>query len=244
MSASAEGKIFFGETVDAAIAAGLTALRLPREAVEIEILDEGSRGILGIGARMARVRLTPLVAPEAIPAPPPAPAPIPAVSPTAPESADAEVARSVLADLLRHLGYSAEIQVRRVEPTTDDEMAVLVLDIQTAGADTLIGPRGETLAALQHILRLLVNRRTGRMVNLVVDVQGYKQRREQNLRRLAERMATQAVRSGRTVYLEPMPPYERRIIHLALRDHPDVTTQSVGEGSRRRVTIIPRVGKE
>ncbi len=244
MSASAEGKIFFGETVDAAIAAGLTALRLPREAVEIEILDEGSRGILGIGARMARVRLTPLVAPEAIPAPPPAPAPIPAVSPTAPESADAEVARSVLADLLRHLGYSAEIQVRRVEPTTDDEMAVLVLDIQTAGADTLIGPRGETLAALQHILRLLVNRRTGRMVNLVVDVQGYKQRREQNLRRLAERMATQAVRSGRTVYLEPMPPYERRIIHLALRDHPDVTTQSIGEGNRRRVTIIPRVGKE
>ncbi|MBO9370992.1 MAG: Jag N-terminal domain-containing protein, partial [Chloroflexi bacterium] len=72
MSASAEGKIFFGETVDAAIAAGLTALRLPREAVEIEILDEGSRGILGIGARMARVRLTPLVTPEAIPAPPPA----------------------------------------------------------------------------------------------------------------------------------------------------------------------------
>jgi len=84
----------------------------------------------------------------------------------------------------------------------------------------------------------------GRMVNLVVDVQGYKQRREQNLRRLAERMATQAVRSGHTVYLEPMPPYERRIIHLALRDHPDVTTQSVGEGNRRRVTIIPRVGKE
>jgi len=237
---STEGKIFFGETVDAAIAAGLTALRLPREAVEIEVLDEGSRGILGIGARMARVRLTPLVAPEAIPAP----APTPAVSPAAPESADAEVARSILEDLLRHLGYSAEIQVRRAEPATDDEMAVLVLDIQTAGADTLIGPRGETLAALQHIVRLLVNRKMGRMVNLVVDIQGYKQRREQNLRRLAERMATQAVRSGRTVYLEPMPPYERRIIHLALRDHPDVTTQSVGEGNRRRVTIIPRVGKE
>ena len=243
---STEGKIFFGETVDAAIAAGLTALRLPREAVEIEVLDEGSRGILGIGARMARVRLTPLVAPEAIPAPvpTPTPTPTPAVSPAAPESADAEVARSILEDLLRHLGYSAEIQVRRAEPATDDEMAVLVLDIQTGGADTLIGPRGETLAALQHIVRLLVNRKMGRMVNLVVDVQGYKQRREQNLRRLAERMATQAVRSGRTVYLEPMPPYERRIIHLALRDHPDVTTQSVGEGNRRRVTIIPRVGKE
>lgn len=237
---STESKIFFGETVDAAIASGLAALRLPREAVEIEILDEGSRGILGIGARMARVRLTPRVAPEAIPAPTPAPTP-PLV---APESPAHEVARSILADLLHHLGYSAEIQVRLAEPATDEEMTPLVLDIQTAGADTLIGPRGETLAALQHILRLLVNRKMGQMVNLVVDVQGYKQRREQHLRRLAERMAGQAVRSGRTVYLEPMPPYERRIIHLALRDRPDVTTQSVGEGSRRRVTIIPRVGKE
>ncbi len=241
---SIEGKIFFGETVDAAIAAGLAALRLPREAVEIEVLDEGSRGILGIGARMARVRLTPQVAPEAVPAPAPTPAPTPMAFPVALDSPIAEVARSILADLLQHLGYSAEIQVRSVEPATDEEMATLVLDIQTAGADTLIGPRGETLAALQHILRLLVNRKMGHMVNLVVDVQGYKERREQNLRRLAERMASQAVRSGRTVYLEPMPPYERRIIHLALRDHPDVTTQSVGEGNRRRVTIIPRVGKE
>ncbi|MBC7225711.1 MAG: protein jag [Thermoflexales bacterium] len=241
---STESKIFFGETVDAAIAAGLAALRLPREAVEIEILDEGSRGILGIGARMARVRLTPLVAPETAPAPAPAPAPTPTAPPATPESPAAEVARSILADLLQHLGFSAEIQARMAEPATDEETTTLVLDIQTAGADTLIGPRGETLAALQHILRLLVNRKMGHMVNLVVDVQGYKERREQSLRRLAERMASQAVRSGRTVYLEPMPPYERRIIHLALRDHPDVTTQSIGEGNRRRVTIIPRVGKE
>ncbi len=241
---STEGKIFFGETVDAAIAAGLTALRLPREAVEIEVLDEGSRGILGIGARMARVRLTPRVAPEATPAPAPTPAPTPAVPPVAPEPPAAEVARSILADLLQRLGFSAEIRVYQAALATDEETAPLVLDIQTAGADTLIGPHGETLAALQHILRLLVNRKMGQMVNLVVDVQGYKGRREQNLRRLAERMASQAVRSGRTVYLEPMPPYERRIIHLALRDHPDVTTQSVGEGNRRRVTIIPRVGKE
>ncbi|MCS7178662.1 MAG: RNA-binding cell elongation regulator Jag/EloR [Anaerolineae bacterium] len=237
---SREGKIFFGETVEAAIAAGLTALRLPREAVEIEVLDEGSRGILGIGARMARVRLTPLVPAGAMGAP----TPTPTLIPEAPESSAAEVARTILTDLLQRLGFSAEIRVRSAEPATDEEEAPLVLDVQTPGADTLIGPRGETLAALQHILRLLVNRRMGRMVNLVVDVQGYKGRREQNLRRLAERMASQAVRSGRTVYLEPMPPYERRIIHLALRDHPDVTTQSVGEGSRRRVTIIPRVGKE
>jgi spoIIIJ-associated protein len=231
---SAESKVFFGETVEDAIRAGLAALRLPREAVEIEVLDEGSRGILGIGARMARVRITPLVPLSPVPAPE-------VVAP--PQELPAEIARTTLSDLLRHLGFSAEILVRRGEPAADEEEAPLVLDIQTTNADTLIGPHGETLAALQHILRLLVNRQIGQKVNLIVDVQGYKRRREQNLRRLAERMAVQAVKSGRTVYLDPMPPYERRIVHLALRDRGDVTTQSVGEGRQRRVTIIPRVGK-
>ncbi len=237
---NAESKIFFGETVEDAVRAGLAALRLPREAVEIEVLDEGSRGILGIGARVARVRVTPLV--------PPSPEPVSGVVPPPQEISlselpVAEIAQTTLTELLRHLGFSAEILVRQGEPAADEEEAPLVLDIQTTNADTLIGPHGETLAALQHILRLLVNRRAGQMINLIVDVQGYKRRREQNLRRLAERMAIQAVKSGRTVYLEPMPPYERRIVHLALRDREDVTTQSVGEGRQRRVTIIPRVGK-
>lgn len=237
---SVESKIFFGETVEDAIRAGLTALHLPREAVEIEVLDEGSRGILGIGARMARVRIKPRVVsiPEEVPEKAASSQEIPPL-----ETPVVEIARTTLAELLSHLGFSAEIIARKGEPAADEEEAPLVLDIQTAGADTLIGPHGETLAALQHILRLLVNRRAGQVVNLIVDVQGYKRRREQNLRRLAERMAVQAVKSGRTVYLEPMPPYERRIVHLALRDREDVTTQSVGEGRQRRVTIIPRVGK-
>jgi spoIIIJ-associated protein len=104
----------------------------------------------------------------------------------------------------------------------------------------LIGRKGETLAALQRIVRLIVGSRFARWVHLVVDVDGYKQRREESLRRLAGRMAEEAVRSGRTVVLEPMPPYERRIVHLALREDVDVRTQSVGTGNRRRVTIIPQ----
>jgi spoIIIJ-associated protein len=104
----------------------------------------------------------------------------------------------------------------------------------------LIGRRGETLTALQYITRLIASRELQRRANIVLDVEGYKSRREQMLRRLANRMADQAIQLGRTVSLEPMPPYERRIVHLALRDHPEVTTQSVGEGDRRKVTIIPR----
>ncbi|RME34255.1 MAG: protein jag [Thermoflexia bacterium] len=235
---SAEGKIFYGETVEAAIQAGLTALRLPREAVEVEVLDEGSRGILGIGARMARVRITLRVLPEVSPVPSPEPVP----APEAPMGADADLARSVLSDLLRRMGFVAEITVRQLAGGPEEEPS-LVLNVQAPGADVLIGPRGETLAALQHIVRLIVNQRAGRRINLFVDVQDYRERRRRSLERLAEQMAARAVKSGRTVYLEPMPPYERRIIHLALRDRSDVTTQSVGEGNRRRVTIIPRVSK-
>jgi spoIIIJ-associated protein len=112
--------------------------------------------------------------------------------------------------------------------------------VRGAGTDALIGRRGSTLDALQLITRLIVGREMMGRVHLVVDVGGFKAHREESLRRLAQRLAEQAVRTNRTVVLEPMPPYERRYVHLALRDHPHVTTQSVGEGDRRKVTIIPQ----
>jgi spoIIIJ-associated protein len=115
-----------------------------------------------------------------------------------------------------------------------------MLDVHGSGTDALIGRRGDTLAALQLITRLIVGREMSGRVHLVVDVDDFKARREQALRRLAQRLAEQAVRTGRTVMLEPMPPHERRYVHLALRDHPHVTTQSIGEGDRRKVTIIPQ----
>ena len=96
------------------------------------------------------------------------------------------------------------------------------------------------MAALQHITRLVVGREIESRVHLVVDVAGFKARRQKSLGRLARRMAEQAMRTRRTVTLEPMPPHERRIIHLTLRGHSDVTTESIGEKDRRKVTIIPR----
>jgi spoIIIJ-associated protein len=104
----------------------------------------------------------------------------------------------------------------------------------------LIGHRGETLAALQYITRLIVGKELHRPLPIVLDVEGYRARRERQLRQLAQRMAQQAVERGRTMTLEPMPANERRIIHIELRDHAQVTTESIGEGEHRKVTIIPR----
>jgi spoIIIJ-associated protein len=242
-----------GVDVEAAIAAGLARLGVDRDAVEIEVLDRGSRGVFGLGARDARVRLTPKLktmpppvpAVPAEPVAPPAAEPVaPAVEPVAPavvEKDEAEVARGVILELLALLGMDkAQVDVRRAEPAPGEKDAPLVLDVHGPDIDTLIGRRGQTLAALQHITRLIVGREMVSKVRLVVDVGGFKARRGKSLHRLAHRMAEQAIRTDRTVVLEPMPPHERRIIHLALRDHPQVITQSVGEGNRRKVTIVLR----
>jgi spoIIIJ-associated protein len=239
-----------GADVEAAIETGLARLTVDLDAVEIEVLDKGSRGVLGLGARAARVRLTlrprpaPAAPPESI-APPAAEAVEPAVvEPAAPavmEKEEAEVSQGVLLELLALLGMkTAQVDVRRAKPDPGEQEAPLVLDVQGPDTKALIGRRGETLAALQHITRLIVGREIQGRIRLVIDVEGFKARREQSLRRLAHRMAEQVVRTHRTAILEPMPPHERRIIHLALRDHPQVTTQSVGEGNRRKVTILLR----
>lgn len=235
-------EIFIGANVDEAIAAGLTALGLPREQVQVEVLDEGSPGFLGLGARPARVRVVPLAPPEPVVPPEPEAAVTTAVVEPSPEEEPGleDVARAVVIELLERMGIAAEVRTRHAEPETEGEIPPLILDVQGEAAESLIGRRGETLAAFQHVVRLMVGRRLTGRFNLVVDVNGYKRQRERSLRRLARRMAEKAVRTGRTVRLEPMPAYERRIVHLALRDHPDVTTESIGEGRRRRVTIIPR----
>jgi spoIIIJ-associated protein len=229
--------------MDAAIAEGLERLGVDRDEVEVEVLEEASRGVFGLGSRDARVRL--VVKPSVMPAEVPVAPPV--LSPDEPDASTVEgpeeeafLARSVLEELLALLEMSeAKINVRRAEPAAGEKDPPLVLDV-TAPTDELIGHRGETLAALQHITRLIIGREREGRVRVVVDVNGYKVRREQSLRRLALRLADQAVETDRTVVLEPMPPNERRIIHLELRDHPRVSTESIGEGDRRKVTIIPR----
>lgn len=256
------------KTVEAAIEKGLAGLGLRRDEVVIEVLNPGSRGVLGIGSEDALVRLTRRPRPPApekaiaepiraaakeavVEMPKEKPIPVAAPAPEAPpvgveviaedikKKEDAALARGLLSDLLKHLGVEADVQARYTEAAEGEEPPLL-LDVVGKDLGILIGRRGDTLAALQFLIRLMFNRHTRRWVNLVVDVEGYKARRERTLRELALRMAERAVATGRVVALEAMPPAERRIVHLALRDHPDVTTQSIGEGEGRKVTIIPR----
>jgi len=243
-----------GTDVESAIATGLARLRVGRDEVEIEVLDEGKRGVFGLGARETRVRLTPKAKAKAKPRPastapseslPPSAEKEPAGVELGEEEHETEIARGVLLELLDFMGIDrVRVDVRRAKPATDETGArkepPWILDVQGPDTNVLIGRRGKTLAALQRITRLIAGRELESRVRLVVDVGGFKARREKSLRRLAQRVAEQAVQTGRTVVLEPMPPNERRVIHLALRDHPRVTTQSVGEGDRRKVTVIPQ----
>ena len=145
----------------------------------------------------------------------------------------AEVATEVLEKLLEMMRVSASVTRAAVAiPVT--------LDINGDDLGILIGRRGQTLACLQHIVRLIVSHQTGGWAPVVIDVEGYKQRRYQALQALAYRMAEQVKTKMMPFTLEPMPAYERRIIHLALVDHPDVTTQSVGEGEERKVVVVPK----
>ncbi len=278
-----------GQDVEAAIAAGLMKCRQSRDKVTIEVLDRGSRGLLGIGARDAVVKLTWLetvpdaptaVAPAAPkPVPPPTPtAPTPSapaakpVQPTPPvpappppsvrprpeastpvaddgeddeqEMADLEQERetavTIITDLLAKMRVEATIEATVSEPDDLTGRRINVIQIYGQDMSSLIGPRGDTLSALQYISRLMVSHRLQQRADFVIDVEGYRQRREQALVRLAERTAQKVAKRGQAMSLEPMPPNERRIIHVALRDDKDVYTESTGEGNRRKVRIIPK----
>jgi spoIIIJ-associated protein len=160
--------------------------------------------------------------------------------PDAELSDDVKVSKEVLTELLERMAIEARVAVRKVETTRESENTPWLLNVVGADLNVLIGRRGETLASLQYITRLIASRRLEHRANIIVDVDNYKARRSQMLRGLANRMADQAVQQKRTITLEPMPPHERRIIHLTLRERADVSTRSVGEGDARKVTIVPK----
>lgn len=234
-----------GKTVDDAIAKGLTELNLSLEDVDVEILNQGSRGILGIGAEDAVVQLMAKVTT----AEPVDNEPI-STSEASTEDIAADTgfdpglqsrAIEILGNLLEKMNVKAEINGRLGRDLiSDDETPPLVLDITGADLRLLIGRRGETLRALQFVTRQILNKEAGRWVPVVIDVESYLVRRKKTLEQLAERMAERAVFSGRRVMLEPMPAQERRIIHLQLRNHEQVYTQSAGEGEHRKVVILPK----
>ena len=233
-------------TVEEAVTQGAEELGIPEGELHVEVLDEGGKGFLGISARQARVRLT-VGIPDDAPAPTEQPAQddsSPASSGAPPSDEEAEAVRAAhdtVVELVQRLGLEAEVTAEWGEKDPEARIRPLLVDVQGDDLGILIGRGGETLTALQYISRLIVAKELERPVAVVIDIEGYRARREQQLSQMAQKMAAQATELDQTVELEPMPPNERRIIHVALRDNPAVTTESIGEGSGRKVTIIPKV---
>jgi spoIIIJ-associated protein len=218
-------------TVSEAIEKALTRLGKTRDEVDISVLSEGSRGILGIGSEDARILVSPH---EAVVVSRPKPPPM---------SSDEVVAtaRDVLETLLAGMRVQADVEVKPAPESAGDEGFAAVLDVVGAeDVGILIGRRGETLASLQFMVTLIVSRKVGHWSKLLVDVEGYRARREVSLRSLATRMAQRVQQTRQPMALEAMPPNERRVVHLALQDHPAVTTSSTGEGDTRHVVILPK----
>jgi spoIIIJ-associated protein len=239
-------------SIEEAIAQGAEELGIPKENLTIEILDEGTKGFLGLGTRQARVRLTfreglsdqQITIQESTlePETPDAPQ-VQEGSPTDDEEAIV-LSEATVKELLEKMGIVAEVSAFWGEKDEHGRIRPLHVDIHGRDLSILIGRRGETLTALQYISRLIVGKELRRPVAIVIDVDGYRARRERQLRQLARRMAQQVVERGRSLSLEPMAPNERRIIHIELRDDPKVYTESVGEGDRRKVTLNLRRDQE
>ena len=200
---------------------GLADLGLTRDAVSIQVVNEGARGLLGLGSENAVVRVTPITATE-----------------TAPVDSAQDIAKEIVETLLRGMGLNAQVEVQP-DASSEDQDA-FVLNILGEDLSVLIGRRGETLRDLEYLARLMAAQKSGKAVKFIVDVEGYRTRRERQLRELAKRMASRVESNRQPITLEAMPPNERRIVHIALRDHPFVKTQSIGEGDHRRVMILPK----
>jgi spoIIIJ-associated protein len=136
---------------------------------------------------------------------------------------------------------SAGVNVTRtLRSAHDEEAGGPVIDLEGEDSGLLIGRRGQTLQALQFLVTLIVRKQLGEDVRVILDVENYRQRRETSLRDMATKVATRVAQTSRSITLEPMSPADRRIIHTALAEHPEVRTESAGEGENRKVTIMPR----
>ena len=195
-----------------AVEIALKELGVELKDVEVDVVSPGKSGILGIGGEPARVRVTVLDKPPDVVA----------------------TTTEILQDLISLMGVSATVTLREAER---EDVGGPAFDIDGDDSGLLIGRRGETVRALQFLVSFMAGQRLGERVNLFVDVAGYQERRYESITNLAHRVARRVAASGRSIALEPMPPNERRVVHMALADHADVSTASTGEGDGRKVVV-------
>lgn len=245
-----------GRTEDEAVRAALQELGMDRDDVSVEILERAKSGFLGIGASKAVVRVSwecpdeiieePVKAPEAPKTPT---APKQQKSPKTPKAAEPAVApaeespapideceeyaeiRKFLTGLLTRMGVKADIEI---SPRDNGGINV---NLSGSGMGAIIGRRGETLDAIQHLTNYVINRGSDKRMHISVDAEAYRSKREESLTKLAEKMAEKAIKYKRSMALEPMNSYERHVIHTALQNYEGVTTSSTGVEPNRRVVV-------
>jgi spoIIIJ-associated protein len=204
-----------GRTVEEAIELALKELDADRDEAEVEVLSRGKSGFLGIGAELARVRVTKI-----------------------PQGGNAAaLATEALSRILQAAGVNVN---RTLRAANDPETGGPIIDLSGEDSGLLIGRRGQTLQSLQFLVNLIVRKQFGEDVRVVLDVERYRERRETSLRDMATKVASRVVQTNRSITLEPMSPADRRIVHTTLSDHPGVTTESMGVGDNRKVTIMPK----
>ena len=199
-----------GKTIEDALESALQQLQVPPERVEVEVLQEPGHGVLGIGGAEAKIRVTVL-------------------------KAHALVAERFLIEVLERMGIEASVEHR----LDGRDEGPAIIDIRGADLGALIGWRGDTLRALQLLLNNMVRREVPDAEPVVLDIERYRARREDSVRELALRVADRAKQNQERIGLEPMQPFERRAVHTALAEDPEVTTESEGEEPDRRVVISP-----
>jgi spoIIIJ-associated protein len=200
-----------GKSVDEAIQLASQRLNLPADQLNIEVVSHGSAGIFGIGTRKAKILASP--------------------KPTTDDSSLA-AAKAILETILSHINIPATVQA-----SWEEEQ--IKLDISTNGSGLLIGKRGQTLHSLQYVVNKIFNKQSSRKVHIVIDTENYRDRRRQALTEVALQLASRAKKSGKPAISSPLSAYDRRIIHLALKDDLDLRTKSKGEGSLRKVMVLP-----
>jgi spoIIIJ-associated protein len=238
-----ETREFYAATVDEAVEKASAALGLSIKELSYEVVDAGSEGFLGIGARDARIVVE---VPGMVPANPEADEEEPAGSlelsevlgePPEAENVDVpeellEEVRDLVTSVIDAMGFESRIDVY-------DAGSFVAVDVASDNTALFIGQKGETIDALQYLINAAVYRKRPFVKRIILDAEGYRQRRVEAIQGIAHRTARRAIRERRTVELPPMNPSERRIVHLFLKDNPQVTTASEGSGENRRVRISP-----
>jgi len=212
------------ETVEEAIEIALKKLGLPREKVKIEIISEGKKGVFGLGSRQAVIRASPLEGQQNQASD--------SAAPSRPSQENIEPILRFLEEVLKGIGLKATFRTSTLEDRT------LSIDIFCSDTALLIGKKGKNIDALQHLVNVIAGSIfQGEERKILLDAEGYRSRRKQALITLAKKVAEEVRQTGKAVSLEPMNSFERRIIHVCLKDDPDITTESIGEGEERRVVI-------